>query len=74
MCQVSWQGTENLTMEHADVVSTPIGFIIWWEMQASTWIWCCDGEVLVRVEWERLEISSRKLELPREQFMQIWAR
>ena len=25
-------------------------------------------------EWERLEISSRKLEIPREHFMQIWAR
>ena len=25
------------------------------------------------VEWERLEISSRKLEIPREYFMQIWA-
>ena len=25
-------------------------------------------------EWERLEISSRKLEIPREQFMQRWAR
>ena len=24
-------------------------------------------------EWERLEISSRKLEIPREQFMQRWA-
>ena len=24
-------------------------------------------------EWERLEISSRKLEIPREHFMQIWA-
>ena len=24
-------------------------------------------------EWERLEISSRKLETPREHFMQIWA-
>ena len=24
-------------------------------------------------EWERLEISSRKLERPREHFMQIWA-
>ena len=24
-------------------------------------------------EWERLEISSRKLELPREHFMQRWA-
>ena len=23
--------------------------------------------------WERLEISSRKLEIPRENFMQIWA-
>ena len=25
-------------------------------------------------EWERLEISSRKLEIPREYFMQKWAR
>ena len=25
-------------------------------------------------EWERLEISSRKLEIPREHFMQTWAR
>ena len=25
-------------------------------------------------EWERLESSSRKLEIPREQFMQRWAR
>ena len=25
-------------------------------------------------EWERLEISSRKLEIPREHFMQRWAR
>jgi len=25
------------------------------------------------IEWERLEISSRKLEIPREYFMQIWA-
>ena len=24
-------------------------------------------------EWERLEISSRKLEIPREHFMQNWA-
>ena len=24
-------------------------------------------------EWERLEISSRKLEIPRKYFMQIWA-
>ena len=27
-----------------------------------------------RTEWERLEISSRKLEIPREHFMQKWAR
>ena len=27
-----------------------------------------------RKEWERLEISSRKLETPREYFMQRWAR
>ena len=26
------------------------------------------------IEWERLEISSRKLEIPREHFMQRWAR
>ena len=25
------------------------------------------------IEWERLEISSRKLEIPREHFMQEWA-
>ena len=25
------------------------------------------------IEWERLEISSRKLEIPREHFMQSWA-
>ena len=24
-------------------------------------------------EWERLEVSSRKLEIPREHFMQRWA-
>ena len=26
-----------------------------------------------KTEWERLEISSRKLEIPREYFMQRWA-
>ena len=25
------------------------------------------------IEWERLEISSKKLEIPREHFMQKWA-
>ena len=25
------------------------------------------------IEWERLAISSRKLEIPREHFMQRWA-
>ena len=25
------------------------------------------------IEWERLEIASRKLEIPREYFMQQWA-
>ena len=25
------------------------------------------------IEWERLEISSRKLEMPREHFMERWA-
>ena len=25
------------------------------------------------IEWERLEISSRKLEIPSEHFMQRWA-
>ena len=27
----------------------------------------------IAVEWERLEISSRKSEIPREHFMQKWA-
>ena len=26
-----------------------------------------------KIEWERLEISSRKLEIPNEHFMQRWA-
>ena len=26
------------------------------------------------MEWKRLEISSRKLEIPREHFMQKWAK
>ena len=30
-------------------------------------------EIEEKIEWERLEISSRKLEIPREHFMQIWA-
>ena len=25
------------------------------------------------IEWERLEVPSRKLEIPREHFMQRWA-
>ena len=33
---------------------------------------CKDREK--RMKWERLEISSRKLETPREHFMQRWAR
>ena len=31
-------------------------------------------EIDKRTEWERLEISSRKLEIPREHFMKRWAR
>ena len=31
-------------------------------------------EVEETTEWERLEISSRKSEIPREHFMQRWAR
>ena len=27
-----------------------------------------------KIEWKRIEISSRKLEIPREHFMQRWAR
>ena len=35
----------------------------------------CKEIVLYKTtEWERLEISSRKLEIPREHFMQRWAR
>ena len=30
-------------------------------------------EIMKRTEWERLEISLRKLEIPREHFMQRWA-
>ena len=30
-------------------------------------------EIEERTEWERLEISSRKLEIPREHIMQRWA-
>ena len=30
-------------------------------------------EIEETIEWERLEISSRKLERPREHFMQRWA-
>ena len=26
-----------------------------------------------KIEWERLEIASRKLQIPREHFMQRWA-
>ena len=31
-------------------------------------------EIEKTTEWERLEISSRKLEIPREHFVQRWAR
>ena len=31
-------------------------------------------EIEETIEWERLEISSRKLEIPWEHFMQRWAR
>ena len=31
-------------------------------------------EIEETTEWDRLEISSRKLEIPREHFMQRWAR
>ena len=31
-------------------------------------------EIEERTEWERLEISSRKLEIPKEYFMQRWAK
>ena len=30
-------------------------------------------EIAETIEWERLEISSQKLEIPREYFMQRWA-
>ena len=30
-------------------------------------------EIEKTTEWERLEVSSRKLEIPREHFMQRWA-
>ena len=31
-------------------------------------------EIEEKTEWERLEISSRKLDIPREHFIQRWAR
>ena len=31
-------------------------------------------EIEGKIEWERLGLSSRKLEIPREHFMQRWAR
>ena len=30
-------------------------------------------EIEEKIEWEKVEISSRKLEIPREHFMQRWA-
>ena len=33
---------------------------------------CKEIERKKKIEWERLEISSRKLEIPREHFMQRW--
>ena len=30
-------------------------------------------EIEEAIEWERLEISSRKVEIPKEHFMQRWA-
>ena len=30
-------------------------------------------EIEENIEWERLEISSRKLQIPRDHFMQRWA-
>ena len=34
---------------------------------------CKEVEGKKKIEWKRLEISSRKLEIPRENFMQIQA-
>ena len=31
-------------------------------------------EIEEKIEWERLEISLRKLEIPREHFMKRWAK
>ena len=33
-----------------------------------------EKKAFLSTEWERLENSSRKLEIPREHFMQRWAR
>ena len=33
----------------------------------------CQKKKRKTIEWERLEISSRKLEIPREHFIQRWA-
>ena len=34
---------------------------------------CSPLRIMFAIEWERLEISARKLEIPRQHFMQIWA-
>ena len=34
----------------------------------------CKKKQRKTIEWERLEMSSRKLEIPRQHFMQRWAR
>ena len=33
----------------------------------------CKKKQRKTIEWERLEMSSRKLEIPRQHFMQRWA-
>ena len=44
--------------------------IVWRDKKASLSDQCQEIE---EIEWERLEISSRKLEIPGERFMQRWA-
>ena len=58
--------------ERYTYLNTEFQRIAWREEKAFLSEQC--KEIEENIEWERLEISSRKLEIPREYFMQRWAR
>ena len=57
--------------ERYTYLNTEFQRIAWREEKAFLSEQC--KEIEENIEWERLEISSRKLEIPREYFMQRWA-